>query len=301
MAHYVITGGTGFIGEALCRRLAARGETLTVLTRDPARTARVLPPGTRTVARIAELPAGEPVDAVINLAGEPIASGRWSAARKRRLEESRIGLTQELVHWMARATPRPRVLLSASAIGFYGDQGDAPVTEASAPHPEYTHALCDAWETAAFAARTHGIRTAVLRIGLVVGPGGGFLARMLPPFRLGLGGPIGSGRQWMSWIHREDLLGLIDFVLANEELDGVLNATAPNPVTGRDFARTLGRVLRRPALLPAPALAFRLAFGEMSRLLLTGQRVLPARALETGFRFRFADLEPALCDALQAP
>jgi uncharacterized protein (TIGR01777 family) len=244
------------------------------------------------------VPPNEPIDAVINLAGEPIAEGRWSAARKRRLEDSRIALTQDLVRWMAQASPRPAALISASAIGFYGDQGDAPVTEDSAPHSEYTHELCAAWEQAAFAARTHGIRTAVLRIGLVVGPGGGFLARMLPPFRLGLGGPIGSGRQWMSWIHREDLLGMIDFLLAHAELDGVFNATAPHPATSRDFARTLGRVLHRPALLPAPALAFRAAFGEMSRLLLTGQRVLPARALEAGFRFRFPELEPALRDVL---
>lgn len=298
MAHYVITGGSGFVGQALCRRYAARGVALTVLTREPARAARLLPPGTRTVTRLADVPPDEPVDAVINLAGEPIAEGRWSAARKRRLEESRIALTGELVRWMAQASPRPAALISASAIGFYGDQGDAPVTEVSAPHREYTHELCAAWEQAALAARAHGIRTAVLRIGLVVGPGGGFLARMLPPFRLGLGGPIGSGRQWMSWIHREDLLGMIDFLLARAELDGVFNATAPNPATSRDFARTLGRVLHRPALLPAPALAFRAAFGEMSRLLLTGQRVLPARALGAGFRFRFPELEPALRDVL---
>jgi hypothetical protein len=301
MTRYLITGGTGFVGQALCRRLAARGVALTVLTRDPARAARCLPPDTRTVTRLADLPADEPVDAVINLAGEPIAEGRWSAARKRRLEASRIALTQELVRWMAQAEPRPAALISASAIGFYGDQGDALVTEASAPHSEYTHDLCAAWEEAAFAARAHGIRTAVLRIGLVLGPGGGFLARMLPPFRLGLGGPIGTGNQWMSWIHREDLLGMIDFLLAHAELDGVFNATAPNPATSREFAQALGRVLHRPALLPAPALAFRAAFGEMSRLLLTGQRVLPARALEAGFRFRFPELEPALRDVLDAP
>jgi hypothetical protein len=194
---------------------------------------------------------------------------------------------------------RPAVFLSASAIGYYGDQGDATVTEDSAPHAEYTHTLCAGWEAAAHEAQALGIRTAILRIGLVLGPGGGFLARLLPPFRLGLGGPVGSGRQWMSWIHREDLLGIIDLLLARDELRGAFNATAPAPVTSREFARALGRVLHRPAVLPLPAFVLKAALGEMSRLLLTGQRVLPARALEAGYVFRFTELEDALKDVLR--
>ena len=248
------------------------------------------------MARLADLPSDEPVAAVINLAGEPIAEGRWSVARKRRLEESRIALTQELVRWMTQAEPRPAALISASAIGFYGDQGDALVTEASAPHSEYTHELCAAWEEAAFAARAHGIRTAVLRIGRVLGPGAGFhahAAAVSPRARRPVARPTVDELDPPRGPAR-----MIDFLLVHAELDGVFNATAPNPPTSREFAQALGRVLRRPALLPAPALAFRAAFGEMSRLLLTEQRVLPARALER-FRFRFPELEPALRDVLE--
>ncbi|MCG3169137.1 MAG: Epimerase family protein [Pseudomonadales bacterium] len=298
MARYVITGGSGFIGHALCRRLAANGARLEVLSRDPARAARALPAGTRVVRRLDELARDEPLDAVINLAGEPIADARWSAARKQRLRDSRIALTDGLVDWMKGLSARPRVLLSASAVGFYGDQGDTIVRENGPAHPEFTHELCSRWEQSAQSARGLGVRVAIVRIGLVLGPGGGFLQRLLPAFRLGLGGPVGNGRQWMSWIHRDDLLALFDWLLARDELDGAFNATAPNPVTSREFARTLGRVLHRPAVLPLPAFALRAAFGEMSRLLLTGQRALPARAIDSGFTFRFPDLESALRDAL---
>jgi len=298
MQSYLVTGGSGFIGQALSRRLAGRGDRLTVLARNPARAAARLPASVRVVRSVAEIAAGERIDGVINLAGEPIAAGRWSAARKRRLEDSRIGLTREVVRWIAGRAQRPAVLLSASAIGFYGDQGDATVTERSAPRPEYTHELCTRWEAAAHEAEALGVRTVLLRIGLVVGPDGGFLARMLPPFRLGLGGPVGSGDQWMSWIHREDVLGLIDLLLAREDLQGAFNLTAPRPATSRDFAAALGRALHRPAKLPLPAFVLRAAFGEMSRLLLTGQRVLPARALEAGYEFRFPTLDDALREVL---
>lgn len=299
MRHYLITGGTGFVGTALCARLASRGERLTVLTRDRAAAARALPEGTMLIGGFDELGGSERFDAVINLAGEPIAEGRWSHKRKARLESSRIDLTQALVAWLARAAHKPAVLVSGSAIGFYGDQGDIVVTESTAPHEEYTHRLCAAWEDAALAARDAGIRTAIVRIGLVLGPDGGFLQRLLLPFKLGAGGPIGSGKQWMSWIHRDDLIGLIEFLVEHETLDGPFNATAPRPVTNAEFSRTLGKVLKRPAVLPAPAIAFKLAFGEMSRLLLTGQKVLPARAQDAGFSFRFGELEPALRDVLR--
>jgi len=296
MQQYLITGATGFVGQALCRRLAESGVQITALTRNPARAARLLPPGTRCVATLGELAVDTTLDAVINLAGEAIAAARWSTARKALLEGSRIDLTRELVGWMGRATTAPRVFISASAVGFYGEQGDALVTETSTPHDEYTHRLCAAWEAAAAEARAVGVRTAILRIGLVIGPDGGFMQRMLPLFKAGLGGPIGDGKQWMSWIHREDLLRLIETIIAREDLAGAFNATAPAPVRNREFAQTLGRVLHRPAVLPAPAVAFRLAFGEMSRLLLTGQRVLPQRAIEAGFEFRFAQLDAALRD-----
>jgi len=297
--HVLVTGGTGFIGQALCRQLAGEGHALTVLTRHAQRAAPLLPAGARTVTALAQLQREAGVDAVVNLAGEPIADKRWSSARKRELETSRIALTRELVAWMRGASPRPRVLVSASAIGYYGDQGNNSVTEGSAPHDEYQHRLCRDWEREALAAREYGIRVAVLRIGLVVGSGGGFLQRMLPPFRLGLGGPIGSGRQWMSWIEREDLLAMIHLLLEREDLDGAFNATAPEPVSSRVFARTLGAVLRRPAFMPLPAFLLQLALGEMSQLLLTGQRVLPQRFTEQGFRFRHPQLESALRAALQ--
>ncbi len=301
MQRYLVTGGTGFVGHALCQRLVHHGAALTVLSRNPARASSLLPAGIRTVGSLDQLAPTEHFDVVVNLAGEPIAAKRWSAKRKRVLEASRIDLTRKLVDWMLASSRPPRVFVSASAIGYYGDQGERTVTEDSEPHLEYSHQLCAAWEAAALRAADAGIRTALLRIGLVVGPTGGFLARMLLPFRLGLGGPIGSGRQWMSWIHRNDLLRLIALLVEREDLAGVFNATAPTPVTGREFADTLGRVLRRPAFLPAPALAFRLVFGEMSRLLLTGQRVLPLRAAAAGFQFEFPDLESALRDVLEKP
>lgn len=301
MTRYVITGGSGFIGQALCRRLAASGATIDVLSRDPARAARVLPDGVRTVARLEDIGQQQPIDAIVNLAGEPIADARWSAARKRKLRDSRIALTDRLVEWMGTLASRPSVLLSGSAVGFYGDQGALELSEDSPAHEEFTHELCAEWERSAARARTLGVRVVTVRTGLVIGPGGGFLQRLLPLFRLGLGGPIGSGEQWMSWIHRKDLLALIEWLLALDELDGTFNATAPNPVTNLQFTQTLGRVLHRPVRLRVPAVALRMALGEMSRLLLTGQRVLPARALESGFRFRFPDLEPALRDVLRGP
>ena len=294
----LVTGGTGFIGSELCRFLSASGHSLTVLSRDPVRATRLLPPGTRCIASLAELRAHDAFGAVINLAGEPIAHARWSPARKRLLAASRIDLTRDLVAWMARAVHRPDVLLSASAVGFYGDQGDTPLTEQSPPHIEYQHELCRGWEEAARKAESLGVRTAVLRIGLVVGPNGGFLQRMLPPFRMGLGGPVGHGRQWMSWVHRDDVLGMIEWLLGRDDLQGVFNVTAPLPVTSRDFAQALGAVLHRPAVLPVPAPVLKLAFGEMSTLLLTGQRVLPARAEREGYRFRFADIRSALEEAV---
>lgn len=293
MQHYLITGATGFIGGALCAKLAAAGARLSALSRDPERARALLPAGTRIVAGLGQL-GDAPVDAVINLAGAPIADRRWSAARKRVLEQSRIGFTRELVDWMQKRSPRPAVLVSASAIGFYGDQGDELVTEQGAPNDEFQHRLCRDWEQAAFEATAHGIRTCALRIGLVIGPGGGFMQRLLLPFRLGLGGPISNGRQWMSWIHRDDLLAMIRQLLEREDSSGVYNGTAPAPVTSREFATTLGRVLHRPALLPLPAPLLRLALGEMACLLLAGQRVIPQRFLDAGFRFRHAELESAL-------
>lgn len=293
--HVLITGGTGFIGTALCSRLLLAGHALTVLTRDPER-ARGRLPGVRAIAALDE---ARDVEAVVNLAGEPLADGRWTPARKRAFRESRIGTTQRLVAWMARQPLRPRVLVSGSAIGYYGPRGDQALDESAAPGDDFSAQLCRDWETEAMQAEVLDVRTCRLRTGIVLGTEGGALAKMLPPFRLGAGGRMGDGRQWMSWIHRDDLVGIIAWLLDNERTGGAYNGTAPAPLRNADFARTLGKALHRPALLPTPALALKLAFGEMAELLLTGQRVLPAHALADGFDFRFPTLEAALDDLLR--
>lgn len=296
--HCLVTGGTGFIGQHLCQHLTERGWQLTVLTRQGIRAAPFLPPKVDLVERFADISHDRRFTAVVNLAGEPIADRRWSASRKQQLEDSRVGLTAHLVAWMRNTRYRPQVLISGSAIGWYGDCGDQELNETDGAHDEYTHRLCNAWENTALGAEALGVRTCLLRTGLVVGPGGGFLSKMLLPFRLGLGGPIGSGSQWMSWVHRNDLVAMIGWLISANQQSGAFNGTAPQPVTNREFSSTLGRVLNRPAVVPLPAPLLKLALGEASRLLLTGQKVLPLRAFEGGFRFEFVDLEDALRNAL---
>lgn len=293
----LLTGGTGFIGRALCARLLAGGHRLTVWSRCPA-AARQLLPGVSVIEDLAE--AGE-IEAVVNLAGEPLVGRRWDARRKQAIRDSRLGTTAKLLRWMTPQLRRPHVLVSGSAIGYYGAHGDSLLDESSAAGDDFAAALCRDWEHAAMQAEDLGLRVCRLRTGIVLGADGGALGKMLPPFRWGLGGPMGDGRQWMSWIHREDLIALIQWLLEQDGAGGAYNGTAPEPARNRDFARTLGRVLHRPALLPAPAPLLRLAFGEGARLLLTGQRVLPMHALVEGFRFRFPDLEDALRDLLARP
>lgn len=297
--HIFVTGGTGFIGQALCGELYRRGEQVTVLSRRPETVTQRLGLPVEAVASPDYL-RDHPVDVVINLAGVPIADRRWSEPRKQLLHDSRVALTQQLVDAIAAAPNPPRVLVSASAVGYYGDGGNQPLDEQGRVHPEYTHELCAAWESAALQAEELGLRVCILRIGLVIGPGGGFLARMLLPFRLGLGGRLGSGQQWMSWVHREDLLRMILYLLAHKTLRGVFNGTAPEPVRNSEFTLSLARQLGRPAVLPVPAPVLRLGMGEMSRLLLTGQRVLPRRLLDAGFEFHYPALDAALADVLQA-
>ena len=293
--HVLITGGTGFIGCALARELVAAGDTVSVLTRDPARAARVLPAG---AVALTDLPAAAP-DAVVNLAGESLGAHRWNESRKRAFVESRVGTTRKLVAWM-RALPRPPVaLVSGSAVGYYGARGDAELREDDPPGAEFQSRLCREWEDAARAAEGLGVRVCRARIGIVLGPDGGALAQMKLPFALGLGGWLGDGRQWMSWIHRDDLVALVRWLLADPARSGAYNATAPNPATNREFSKALAASLHRPALLPMPGPMVRLLVGEMSDLLLTGQKVLPARALADGFGFRFPELRAALADVWQ--
>lgn len=292
--HVLITGGSGFIGRELCKQLFLAGHTATVLTRQPA---KALPlPGVRWVATLQE---AQQVDAVVNLAGEPLAAGRWNTARKQLFRDSRIGTTQKLLSWVESLEQRPRVLVSGSAIGYYGAHDDSALTESAAPGEDFAATLCRDWETEALKARALGLRVCTLRIGIVLGNDGGALAQMLPPFRLGAGGPMGSGKQWMSWVRRSDLVRLILWLLQTESASGAYNGTAPQPVTNREFARTLGAVLSRPAVITTPAFALKLMFGEMAEaLLLTGQRVLPAKAQAEGFVFLHPELGPALRDLL---
>lgn len=292
-----ITGGTGFIGAELCRVLLQRGDRVTVLSRDPAAARRRLGSEVKLVASSSVL-AHTPFDAVVNLAGLPIADRRWSESRKRALLASRVGVTDALVQAMAQAGTRPRVLVSGSAIGYYGDRGNRLVDERSAPQQEFTHTLCYQWEQAAQRAEPLGVRVCLLRIGLVVGSDGGFLKRMLPAFRAGLGGPLGDGEQWMSWVHRHDLVRMILYLIDRDTLQGPFNGTAPRPVRNSEFTCTLGRVLNRPVRMRVPEFALRAALGEMSRLLLTGQRVIPVRLLEAGFEFDFERLDAALRDVV---
>lgn len=294
----LLTGATGVIGQPLCRQLLDAGHELTVWSRRPAQVPALCGDAVRGVSSLDQL-NDETIDAVINLAGAPVADRHWTAARKELLWDSRVTLTEELVHWLGRRKQRPQVLVSASAIGWYGDGGEQLLTEASPGRVEYTHTLCDAWEQAAKRAASYGMRVCILRIGLVLSPNGGFLQRMRLPFKLGLGGRLGSGRQYMSWIHHRDIEAMLQWLVESADCHGVYNGTSPNPVSNRDFTAALAHVLKRPAFLPVPSGVLRLALGEMSRLLLVGQRVAPVRAQEAGFCFRFRHLETALADVLQ--
>ena len=290
----LISGGTGFIGTSLCQTLAQHGHALLVLTRRP--DTQPAPPGIRFLSWDTDewQRAMADVDGVINLAGESIADGRWSTARKQRVRASRLETTRRVVGAIDASAKKPAVLVNASAIGYYGPQGDEALTERDPAGEGFLAELCQAWEAEARRAESLGVRVVRLRIGLVLGMGAGALAKMVPPFRFFMGGPVGSGRQWISWIHQQDVTGLIEWVLTHPEVSGAVNATAPQPVTMRELCATLGRAMHRPSWLPVPAVALRLLFGEMADLLLTGQRVLPAAARSSGFTFRFPELTPAL-------
>jgi uncharacterized protein (TIGR01777 family) len=291
-----ITGGTGFLGRALVDQLNRNGHEVTVLVRDPVAAKRSM--GGLALQRFdAEEPSSPSLtgqEAVINLAGEPIAK-RWTEEHKARLTRSRVNGTAAVVKAAIEARS-VRVLLSGSAIGYYGAHGDEALTEASAPGSDFLAQLCVAWEEATLPARDAGIRTVTIRTGIVLHPEGGALSRMLAPFKLGAGGRLGSGDQYMSWIHRSEWVSLCLHCLSQGSLRGPVNFTAPQPVTNREFTRALGSALHRPTPFPAPAFALKLALGEMAGMLLEGQRVLPERAIATGFRFRFSMLEEALGD-----
>lgn len=291
----LVTGGSGFIGATLVRALVARGHELWVLTRHPDKTATRLPEGVVLVSTLDEISNDARLDAVINLAGESIAGGRWTRKRKQVLLDSRVGVTQALHALLRRLDHKPSVLINGSAIGFYGDAGNVELDETSpAVKRDFTYLLCDAWEKEARAIGQLGVRVCILRIGVVLARDGGMLAQLQPVYRLGLGALLGDGRQWFSWIHRDDLVNIILRCLETSSAEGVYNAVAPQPVTFRRFHETLAASVRRPALIRVPALPLRLVLGEMSSLLLGGQRVLPARLAQEGFTFRYADIATAL-------
>jgi len=290
----LVTGASGFVGRALCARL----DRPRVLSRSPARTKESLgavePFPWDAEGGPPPLEAVEGADAVFHLAGDPVAEGRWTAEKKRRIRDSRVLGTRHLVEALAAAKARPRVLVAFSAVGFYGDRGDEELTEASGPGAGFLADVCREWEAEAARARDLGVRVVHLRLGVVLGEGGGALKKMLLPFRLGLGGPLGDGRQWMPWIHRDDVVGLALFAAETGSLSGPVNAAGPAPATNRGFTKALGRVLRRPALFPVPRFVLRLGFGEMAAVLLGSQRVVPKAARDAGYRFRHGEVEGAL-------
>jgi hypothetical protein len=292
----LITGATGLLGRHLLARLD--GDAV-ALSRDPAR-ARARLAG-RVAALHAWLPeAGPPpaeafegVDVVVHLAGAPVGE-RWTARRKRRIRESRVAGTRHLVQALGACPRPPPVLISASAVGYYGDRGDEILDEAAPPGRDFLADVCREWEAEALRARFLGLRVVTIRTGIVLAPDGGALPRMLPPFRLGLGGPLGDGRAWMPWVHVDDVIGMTLHAARTPALDGPLNAVGPDPVRNADFTRALARVLRRPAIFPVPRAALSLLFGEMSGILLASQRALPRAAERAGYAFAHGDLETAL-------
>ena len=298
----LISGSTGLVGSALVPALQSSGHEVLALVRSSSsgtqsRTGSVTWDPTSGQLSAANL---EGIDAAVHLAGENIAARRWTPAQKAKIRESRVAGTRLLAETLAKLKEQPRTLVCASAIGFYGDRSDQRLNEDSPPGTGFLADTCREWEAAARPAVEQGIRVVHLRTGLVLASQGGALAKMLPPFRLGLAGIIGSGRQYMSWISLGDLVAVISYALSNETLRGPVNAVAPNPVTNYEFTKTLGRVLRRPTLFPMPAFAARLAFGEMADgLLLASTRIDPKRLLDCGFRFRFPELEAALVQAVQ--
>ncbi len=295
----LVTGVTGLIGSALCQRLKSDGHQVVGLSRSPQKakslavdemyswdpTAEALPPE-----------AWQGVDGVIHLAGEPIAEGRWSDEKKKRIRDSRILSTRNLVEGMGAAAVKPKVFVCSSAVGIYGDRGDEQLDEHAKPGSGFLEEVCKAWEAEAARARELGIRVVEIRTGVVLANGSGALAKMLPAFKAGVAGPLGNGRQWFPWIHLDDIVGLYLFALNTPTLNEAINGTAPEAVTNAEFTKQLGAALHRPTFIPVPAFGLKLLFGEMAAVLLASQRVLPKAALNAGYQFKYASLAPALHD-----
>jgi uncharacterized protein len=297
----VITGATGFIGSALVDQLLNQHHSLKLLSRKSSRQMDV-----SNKEWVAWQPGAggewerviDGADGIVNLAGEPIAGKRWSGAQKQELRASRINATRSLVNAIAKANAKPKFLISSSAVGYYGPHGDELLTEESSPGNDFLSRLCVDWEDEARKAEAHGVRVALVRTGIVLGKGKGALAKMVPPFKYFVGGPLGSGRQWMPWIHIDDQIGMLRFLMEMDSAHGAFNATAPNPVTMGEFSKALGDALKRPSWASVPASVLSLLLGEMADMLLTGQRALPQAALNQGYKFKFQRVRAAL-DALR--
>jgi uncharacterized protein len=297
----LLSGGTGFIGGHLVRRLIARGERVILLTRDTDKALDRFGPHIRTITTLTELSADERVDAIINLAGAPILGLPWTQVRRRQLINSRVNTTRALVALCGRLTRPPRIFVTGSAVGYYGLGGDQPIDEQGEPQPIFQSKLCQEWEAAAQAAEGVGIRVVRLRMGIVLANSGGSLPQLIKPVRLGLGAILGTGKQWVSWIHIDDLVRLFEFALDTPTCKGAVNAVSPAAATHEQMQRVLGKVLRRRLWLRAPAALIRALLGEMSQLLVDGQRVTPMRALRSGFTFRYPNLGAALEQLLGRP
>lgn len=286
-----ITGGTGFIGSALSSELGSSGHNVLVTTRHESSTK-----GKLTWNPPALIPADiiSNIDAVINLAGESITSGRWTKRRKELILSSRINTTRALIHSMQNAHPRPKVLISGSAIGYYGDHGDEYVTEDTPPGTGFLPEVCTAWESEAFKAQELGVRVVIIRLGVVLEHDGGALPQIAKPFKMLAGGYIGSGKQWFSWIHRDDVIGIIKHVIENEKVSGPVNATSPRPVTNKKFSSMLGKMLGVPSFLPVPGFMLKIAYGDFASVLIAGQRAIPQKLLNAGHKFKYPDIEEAL-------
>jgi uncharacterized protein (TIGR01777 family) len=298
-----VTGATGTIGRAVVRALYDRGDEVNVLSRDADRASSLLGGGVEAfswqpIEEPAPAAALEGCEGVVHLLGEPMAQ-RWSSAAKKRILESRTLGTRNLVAGLRGSGPRMQVLVSGSAVGWYGPHGDEPLDESAPAGEGFEAEVVAAWEHEADAADELGLRVVKPRLGVVLSQGGA-LGKMLPPFKMGVGGPVAGGRQYVSWVHLDDVVGAILFFLDNEDASGPVNVTAPEPVTNKDFSKALGRVLSRPALMPVPGLAVRLLYGQMAEVVTTGRRAMPARLEELGYRFRRPDLEPALRAAIRS-
>ena len=294
----LMTGATGFIGRQLCRRLLERGDRIIALSRHTERARVILGPQARVIGSLDEIAGVQRIDVIVNLAGASIVSKPWTNARRAELLESRLGTTNRITALIARLAVKPSVLINASAIGYYGVRGDEEITEVSRGQPIFQSHLCQAWEAAAQAAEQHGVRVCRLRFGLVFGASGGALPGLARPARMRMRIVLGSGQQWLSWVHIDDLLNLLCFCMERDDMEGGINVTSPQPVRQEQFAQTLAAQFGSSVQLRVPVWMLRTALGEMSQLLIEGQRVLPTKALSAGFEFHFAELSSALSDLL---